>query len=96
MLVIRRRAGESILIGAEVEVQIIEITPTRVKLGITAAEHIPVLRKETKLTREQNLAAAQASPAALAALLRHFQLPAPAGRQKTDSTGSEAAPGNKA
>jgi len=60
MLVIRRRAGESILIGSDVEIQIIEITPTRVKLGIVAAAEIPVMRKESKLTREQNLAASQA------------------------------------
>lgn len=58
MLVIRRRAGESILIGEGIEVQVAEIASGRVKLGITAPPEVAVLRKEVKLTRDQNLAAA--------------------------------------
>lgn len=61
MLVVRRRAGESLLIGADIEVQILEITPTRVKLGIVAPSSVTVLRKEIVLTREQNQAAAAAA-----------------------------------
>ena len=74
MLLIRRRAGEAILIGEEVEIQVIEIGPNRVKLGIKAAPQIPVLRKETQLTREQNRVAA-ASPAAdsLSDYMRRFR-----------------------
>lgn len=34
MLVIRRRAGEALVVDGVVEVTILEITPTRVKLGI--------------------------------------------------------------
>jgi carbon storage regulator len=60
MLVIRRRPGESILIGDEIEVQITEIGPTRVKLCITAPKEVAVLRKEVRLTRDANLAAAGA------------------------------------
>jgi carbon storage regulator len=59
MLVIRRRAGEAILIGADVEIQVIEISPSRVKLGIVAPPEVLVLRKEIQLAREQNLAAAR-------------------------------------
>jgi len=59
MLVIRRRAGESVLIGDEIEVQVTEIGPTRVKLCIRAPKEVLVVRKEIKLTREENLAAAQ-------------------------------------
>jgi carbon storage regulator len=59
MLVIRRRAGESILIGDDVEIQILEVSPTRVKLGIVAPQNVTVLRNEAKLTKEQNLAAAE-------------------------------------
>jgi carbon storage regulator len=60
MLVIRRRPGESIVIGEEIEVQITEIAPMRVKLCITAPKEIAVLRKEVRLTRDANLAAARA------------------------------------
>jgi len=59
MLVIRRHPGESILIGGEIELEVIECGHNRVKLGIRAPQHIPVMRAEVKATREQNLAAAQ-------------------------------------
>jgi carbon storage regulator len=58
MLVIRRRAGESILIAEDIEIEVLEITPTRVKLGIRAPKSVAVLRKEVRLTEEQNRAAA--------------------------------------
>lgn len=63
MLVIRRRAGESVLIGDNVEIQVTEIGPTRVKLCITAPREVVVMRKEVKLTREENLAAGRELPA---------------------------------
>jgi len=59
MLVIRRRAGESILIGNSIEIQVAEIASGRVKLSIAAPPEVPVLRKEVALTRDQNLAAAR-------------------------------------
>jgi carbon storage regulator len=62
MLIIRRRAGESILIGDGVEVQVTEISGARVKLGIIAPAEVTILRKEVKLTRDQNVAAARGIP----------------------------------
>jgi carbon storage regulator len=59
MLVIRRRPGESILIGDDIEIQVAEIGAGRVKLGIAAPAQVTVVRKEVKLTRDQNLAAAK-------------------------------------
>lgn len=61
MLVIRRRAGESFLIGEDVEIEILEMSTSQVKLGIRAPREISVLRKEVFLTREQNRAAARSS-----------------------------------
>jgi carbon storage regulator len=58
MLVIRRRPGQSILIGEDIEVQVTEVSPTRVKLCIAAPKEVAVMRKEVRLTREANLAAA--------------------------------------
>jgi carbon storage regulator len=57
MLLIRRRAGESILIGEDIEIQVIDVTPSRVKLGIIAPRSVLVLRKEIRLAAEQNRAA---------------------------------------
>ena len=76
MLVIRRRAGEAVQIGADIEIQIIEVSPNRVKLGISAPRDIPVARKEAHLTRERNLASAQGgSPAAVASFLENLRIP---------------------
>jgi carbon storage regulator len=60
MLVIRRRPGQTIQIGDEVEIVVIECGAGRVKLGIRAPQQIAVMRGEVKLTREQNLSAARA------------------------------------
>jgi carbon storage regulator CsrA len=61
VLVMRRRAGESLLIG-EVEIRILEVGPTRVRLGIIAPEALAIIRKEVALTREANLAASRTAP----------------------------------
>jgi carbon storage regulator len=58
MLVIRRRAGESILIGEEIEVEIVEVSAGRVTVGIRAPRRVPILRREIRLSEEQNRAAA--------------------------------------
>lgn len=59
MLVMRRRAGESLLLGSEIEIEILEVGPKRVKLGITAPPHLAIARKEVVLTRAENLTASQ-------------------------------------
>jgi len=60
MLVVRRRGGESVVIGDDIEVVILEAGANRVKLGILAPREIQVFRKELELTRQQNRAAASA------------------------------------
>ena len=59
MLVVSRRSGQSIHIGEEIEISVIETGPNRVKLGIRAPKDIPVLRGEIRLTQEENLKAAR-------------------------------------
>ena len=56
---IRRRAGESILIAGDIEIEILETTPTRVKLGIRAPRDVDVVRKEVGLIAGENLTAAR-------------------------------------
>jgi len=46
MLVLNRRKDESIMVGENVEVTIIDICGNKVRLGITASRGIPVHRKE--------------------------------------------------
>jgi len=71
MLVMRRRAGESFLIGAEIEIEILEVGPTRVKLGIVAPAQLAISRKEVVLTRAENLTASKTTdPQVIAWLTR--------------------------
>jgi carbon storage regulator len=46
MLVLSRQKDESIMIGDEVEVTIVDVRGDKVRLGITAPKSIPVHRKE--------------------------------------------------
>jgi carbon storage regulator len=71
MLVIRRRPGETLLIGDEIEIEILETGSSHVKLGIKAPKAVLVLRKEIQITRQQNLAASKGkSGAAVNSVLR--------------------------
>jgi len=71
MLIVRRREGESVVIGEGVEVLILECgAGKRVKLGIVGPREINVYRKELALTREQNQLAAAAPADRLAAACR--------------------------
>ena len=54
MLVIRRRPGESLVIGDDVEIEILESSPSQVKLGIRAPKSVVVLRKEIQVVGQQN------------------------------------------
>jgi len=55
----RRRAGESFIIGDSIEVEILEVAGSRVKLGIIAPQSVEIVRKEMQITRNENLTAAQ-------------------------------------
>ena len=46
MLVLSRRKDESIMIGDDVEITIVDIRGDKVRLGITAPKSIPVHRRE--------------------------------------------------
>jgi carbon storage regulator len=59
MLVLRRRAGESVFIGDDIEIEILAVTSQGAKIGIRAPRETVILRKELKLTEQQNEAAAQ-------------------------------------
>ena len=68
-----RRPGESLLVGDGVEIEVLEAKTSRVKLGIKAPTSISIVRKEARITCEENLAAAlSASPGMIETLLRHL------------------------
>ena len=69
-----RRQGETILIGDEIEILIAHIGRSRVKVGIRAPRQLPVIAREMKLVREENVAAATGTaPAALSGLIARLQ-----------------------
>jgi carbon storage regulator len=62
MLVLSRRRDESIMIGDNVEITVVEVRGDVVKLGVRAPREVPVHRKEIYMTiQEENIAAARAS-----------------------------------
>ncbi len=46
MLVLSRQKEESIIIGDDVEVRVVDVRGGKVRLGIKAPEHVSVHRKE--------------------------------------------------
>lgn len=72
MLVLTRRAGESIVIGNNVVVTVLEVRGDQVRVGVDAPRSIQVHREEVYLkVQEANAAAvASASPDARQRLLR--------------------------
>ncbi len=61
MLVLSRQRDESIIIGDNIEITVVDIRGEKVRLGINAPHHVPVHRKEVyeAILREKKAAAAE-------------------------------------
>lgn len=59
MLVISRQPGDSLLIGENIKITILEVSGDRVKIGIDAPRSVPVMRTEVLDTMRSNLEADQ-------------------------------------
>jgi len=69
MLVLSRQRDETIMIGDNIEVTVVDIRGDKVRLGITAPKEISVHRKEVyDAIRRENRAAAQVKPEDLSGL----------------------------
>ena len=69
MLILARRIGESIMIGDQVELTVVDIKGDQVKLGINAPSQVKVYRREVYAAiQEENRAAASAAPQTLPSL----------------------------
>ena len=59
MLRIRRRAGERIVIGGGIVIEVLDVEPNAVRIGIDAPRDVPVYREELwKAVQAENVAAA--------------------------------------
>ena len=72
MLIITRRPGEKVMVGDDIVVHIMEIVGNSVRVGIEAPRSVPVYREEIwNAVRDENRAAADATPDALPEPARH-------------------------
>jgi carbon storage regulator len=66
MLILTRKQGESVAIGDDIQVTVVEIQGKQVKLGVKAPREIAVHRQEIyEKIQEENIRAAQISQADL-------------------------------
>lgn len=57
MLILMRRPGESIMIGEDVVVTVLEVRGHQVKIGVKAPKNLPVDREEVRERQAQEKAA---------------------------------------
>ena len=58
MLILQRKAGESLFIGDEIEVSVLSVEAGRVRLAIDAPKSVSILRSELKIAADTNREAA--------------------------------------
>jgi carbon storage regulator len=69
MLILARRTNESIVIGDEIEVSVVDIKGDQVKLGIKAPRSVKVYRREVfEAIQEENRKAAETATSELPSL----------------------------
>ncbi len=58
MLILTRKLGESIVIGENVQLSVVEINKNNIKIGINAPKNITIYREEVfkKITEENKMA----------------------------------------
>lgn len=63
MLVLSRQRDETIMIGDDIEITVVDIRGDKVRLGITAPKHVSVHRKEVyEAIKRENREASQVQP----------------------------------
>lgn len=71
MLILQRKAGESLVIGEDITVRVVSVDGMRVRLAISAPEDVPILRSElvTATAANRDSAMEETAPAELLDLL---------------------------
>ena len=76
MLILTRKVGETVAIGDDIQISIVEIKGNQVKLGIQAPKSVQVHRAEVyEKIQDENRLAAQVSAEALGSLEDLLKLP---------------------
>lgn len=74
MLALSRKINESIMIGNDIELSILEIKGDQVKIGIKAPKNVPIFRKEIFLQIEEENKKAVAQEQSREAIEELFKL----------------------
>ena len=73
MLILTRKSGESITIGDEVKITVIEVKGKQVRIGIDAPRNFVIHREEVYIRiQEENKRAAEKTPISLKSLRGFF------------------------
>ena len=76
MLVLSRTRDETIMIGDDVQITIVDIRGDKVRLGITAPAHVPVHRKEVyDAIKRENAQAAKINPGEITGVIQDAKHP---------------------
>jgi len=74
MLVLTRKSGESLMIGDDVVVTIVEVRGNQVKIGVNAPESVKVYREELlKKIMKENVKAAKSDNGKISALVNQLK-----------------------
>ena len=88
MLILQRKAGQSLVIGEDITIQVVSVDGARVRLAISAPEDVPILRSELVRATAANRDAAMEETAPselldlLGGVLDHKGTPAPPERKE--------------
>ncbi len=73
MLALSRKLNESIVIGNEIEITVLEIKGDQVKIGISAPKSIPIYRKEIYVQIQESNKESAGSGVELETIKKMFQ-----------------------
>ncbi|HKL80615.1 MAG TPA: carbon storage regulator CsrA [Mobilitalea sp.] len=73
MLALSRKVNESIIIGNDIEITVLEVKGDQIKLGISAPRSVPIYRKEIYLQIQESNKEAAGSTVTDEALKKLFQ-----------------------
>lgn len=97
MLILQRKAGESLVIGEDITVRVVSVDGARVRLAISAPDDVPILRSELVVAAAANRDSAmeEAAPAELLDLLGGVLDHKREGQDAAPQTQAPAPPGRK-
>jgi carbon storage regulator len=92
VLVLTRRPNQSIMIGDDIVVTVLEVKGDQIRLGIDAPRHVQVFREEVLVALQEANRSAVLEPGAAPAVPTTPGRPGPGGGRALPATGTSSAP----